>query len=191
MKHYIVRSVTILIKLSPSPFTTHTQWQTVGGFLSVKPSAFRFVETISKVILCQATERDSSLRGVGRVLGFCSGYYWTSFTVAAAYSHFGDNFQDGKSARHCGRYLQFPLQFFPCVAWLLWVLGARVGGRGGGGGECGRGGVKGGVKLQALVYDIRPCRKVPESDARSVCVCVCVWGGGGGGGCIRSCVRME
>ena len=31
------------------------------------------------------------------------------------------------------------------------------------------------VKLQALVYDILPWRKVSESDARSVRVCVCVF----------------
>ena len=36
----------------------------------------------------------------------------------------------------------------------------------------------GGGKLQTLVYDILPSRKVPENGARSVCV----WGGGGGGG---------
>ena len=39
--------------------------------------------------------------------------------------------------------------------------------------------VGGGGKLQTLVYDILPLRKVPENGARSVCVCV--WGGGGGG----------
>ena len=40
------------------------------------------------------------------------------------------------------------------------------------------GGGGGGVKLQSLVYDILPSRrKVPESDARSVCGL----GGGGGG----------
>ena len=38
-------------------------------------------------------------------------------------------------------------------------------GRGGGGGG---GGNRRGSKLQALVYDILPWRKVPESDARSV-----------------------
>ena len=42
-----------------------------------------------------------------------------------------------------------------------------MGGRGGGGGSGGGGGGSGG-KLQALVYDILPWRKVPESDARSV-----------------------
>ena len=62
------------------------------------------------------------------------------------------------------------------------------------------------VKLQALVYDILPWRKVPESDARSVCVCVhahacvcawvdacvCVRGGerGEGGGGASCCVMV-
>ena len=36
------------------------------------------------------------------------------------------------------------------------------------------GDVKVQYKLQALVYDILPWRKVPESDARSHCVCQCV-----------------
>ena len=91
---------------------------------------------------------------MGRLLGYCPGYNWTSFTVAASDSRFGDTSKmESTHVTAGGIYIDLS----PSVLSLPSLVGVGVGGEGrGSGGGGGWRGVRGGVKLQALVYDILP-----------------------------------